>query len=757
MPLSQTYLLHMMNVSLYREGALRYEDMRDTKLKVLIHIIIMLLISSTVMIPYLASSATSWFIYRHGLQYFLMIVTLSCCVVSLTPFMLTRKNRLLIYQYVRHHFSRNRMGDTDLIIRDKLPLFQSLYLSSVVVCLGSTLSLLSFLYFGIDREMRNTLLKLTFAIAGSLLTFFLCQSFERFFNQWFWVIVAVYLAKSIEMHVNPMSRDKALIVCILCSFGLKLVLPSIVKVLGINRMIRYVTSTSVRLGLSAVLTFFRKRKVPLQASQLSQDITSEPYDGFFETEGIELIGQDDMDAIASDFGLNDDDSTNSIPNAALHRPTTPNSVRESGSHREYLQSVLDIDFKVFDVFTPVVDIPEICPDEIENEMGDMLNFNFSHEPDNDVGSAPEENVNGSLLHSLEVEDDLGQTPSVPSPLMTETVCPYHADGFDYFVGGVVIPVSMAGPLCLDGKQVWIPLLTPDAPIVEAIQQGCESLRLCVLESLLASDTHFLMDALLELESSMQATLLQNWLMLESTAETIDVVCRNDSNVSSMKITGKSTGKRLLLRVTYICKLSSTSTKAYLTSQGLKLLESVLNIIREDETFVTVSSHIFDRSCVIHQTGHVNIFTNVTVESLRRRSVNISQVLHTYESVKAYIQLGRHMQPATIPEVIENMFSAVRSVLAAIGNYETFVDDAYLFTVSIEECEDGLHVECSSNLILNGIINDKLTSPAQKQCRSLLHSLSSSEGEENDYNGVSRVVAGVALSVYLEYIISLASA
>ena len=288
----------------FLQADMRTRDMTAVRILLSLHLGVMVLISSPASIPYLAAIGACWTVYHRGLHHFILIVLLSSFIVLLTPLMLLRKNRIAIYHYILVNFGKSHLSDTEKILREKLPLFQAMYLASVVVCLGSALAVGCFKYLGVDRESRNTLIKLTLGLAASLLTFFVCQSLDRFCSQWSWLLLAVGLAKTLERHLNPMSRDKALIVSIILSFILKLTLPFILKAVGIGRFIRFLNSTWLRLGLSALLQRLRRRKQTPPAIQVENE---EKYDGFFETGDLELVDDDELQAIASDLGLSEEE------------------------------------------------------------------------------------------------------------------------------------------------------------------------------------------------------------------------------------------------------------------------------------------------------------------------------------------------------------------------------------------------------------------------------------------------------------------
>jgi hypothetical protein len=84
-------------------------------------------------------------------------------------------------------------------------------------------------YCGIDRELRNLLLKITIGIASSWFVFFLCRSFERFCRDWVWVPMSVCLAQLLDLHLNPLSRDEVVVSTLLISLGVSLSFPRIFR------------------------------------------------------------------------------------------------------------------------------------------------------------------------------------------------------------------------------------------------------------------------------------------------------------------------------------------------------------------------------------------------------------------------------------------------------------------------------------------------------------------------------------------------
>ena len=157
------------------------------------------------------------------------MLAFSCSVICFTPLMLTQKNRQLSRLYISYFFTRKQANETRVAVRERKPLFQALFFSSVVVCIGSFFSYLIFWYLNVDREIRNILVKLTLGLAASWFIFFLCRSFERFVRDWIWIVMSVGLAQVLDTHLNPMCRDEILVTTMIITYITKWLLKTMSK------------------------------------------------------------------------------------------------------------------------------------------------------------------------------------------------------------------------------------------------------------------------------------------------------------------------------------------------------------------------------------------------------------------------------------------------------------------------------------------------------------------------------------------------
>ena len=201
----------------FRPVFLRESDKLLCHSKSLVHIILVIAVTSIWLLPYIAAVVVAALSFMHGIKFVIAIISFSCCIVALTPLMLTKKNRHLARLYFNYFFTRIQAEETRQVFRQRMPVFQALFFSSALVCIGSGGSYIIYTYCGIDRELRNFLLQLTIGVASSWFVFFLCRSFERFCRDWVWVPMSVCLAQLLDLHLNPLSRDEVVAATLLIS------------------------------------------------------------------------------------------------------------------------------------------------------------------------------------------------------------------------------------------------------------------------------------------------------------------------------------------------------------------------------------------------------------------------------------------------------------------------------------------------------------------------------------------------------------
>ena len=227
---------------------IREKDRINCLTKILIHAALTVAASSVWLLPYLLSVLVGTISYTNGLKYYLMILISCIGVVMLTPLMFTRKNRHLARLYFNYFFTRIQAEETRLVIKQRLPLFQAVFFSSLLTCVGSTCAYLIYAYCGVEREWRNILLKATIAISASWLVFYIARAFERFFKDWIWLAMSVALAMILDPHLNPHIRVEVVFSAMIISSIIKLSIPRVVKIIRGNIILQLAGYRGINFG-----------------------------------------------------------------------------------------------------------------------------------------------------------------------------------------------------------------------------------------------------------------------------------------------------------------------------------------------------------------------------------------------------------------------------------------------------------------------------------------------------------------------------
>jgi hypothetical protein len=209
----------------FRHAFLRVRDKRSSNDQTLLHILLTAAVTSTWFIPYLTAYMAARSAYEHGMKVMLTLFLISSSVVCLTPLMLTKHNRQLAKHYFNYFFTRMQAQDTRQQIKKRLPVFQALFFSSLVVVLGFTATYLVYYHGLLERESRNVSFKFILSVAISWFVFSLCRSFERFFRDWLWIAMSVSLANDLDPHLNPLCRNEVVFATMLMSQCVRLVVP----------------------------------------------------------------------------------------------------------------------------------------------------------------------------------------------------------------------------------------------------------------------------------------------------------------------------------------------------------------------------------------------------------------------------------------------------------------------------------------------------------------------------------------------------
>jgi len=230
----------------FRHAYLRERDKQRCNEQTVVHLVLILLSTSVWLLPYLIALIAAVLSYSNGMKIMFSVFVFSACVVCLTPLMLLKSNRYRTRMYFNYFFTRSQAEESRKVIKQRIPLFQAFFFSSVVICVGFSTSYVIYHYTDMDREWRDimfqvshasiysvypplistsaaaSLLQLTISVAVSWCVFSLCRSFERFLRDWAWIAMSVALAHILDPHLNPLSREEVIVSAMVMSKLLRL-------------------------------------------------------------------------------------------------------------------------------------------------------------------------------------------------------------------------------------------------------------------------------------------------------------------------------------------------------------------------------------------------------------------------------------------------------------------------------------------------------------------------------------------------------
>ena len=202
----------------FKNNFLRDKDRSNFHEHFLYHLLMLVTISSIWLLPYLIAFIVFVLAFLHAMKYLLVLLTIGTTIIALTPFMFTKRNRQLTSLYFHYFFRSSQLEeDSKLFLRQQRPVFQAMYFSAILLTFGSAGSYLLYHYFQIDRESRNLLLRLIFAVSLSWCAFFIARSFDRYFRDWGWIVLSLASLNMVKDRMNPQVQDRMMILCLLIS------------------------------------------------------------------------------------------------------------------------------------------------------------------------------------------------------------------------------------------------------------------------------------------------------------------------------------------------------------------------------------------------------------------------------------------------------------------------------------------------------------------------------------------------------------
>ena len=102
-------LIHIKFILFTRSSFIRENDKFNSQLKVFVHVLLIIALTSSTILPYFLAISIVHICYTHGLRFFLVIMGVCSSLVLLSPLMFTRKNKDLTRIYFSYFFTRNQV------------------------------------------------------------------------------------------------------------------------------------------------------------------------------------------------------------------------------------------------------------------------------------------------------------------------------------------------------------------------------------------------------------------------------------------------------------------------------------------------------------------------------------------------------------------------------------------------------------------------------------------------------------------------
>lgn len=147
----------------FRHAYLRERDKQRCNEQTVVHLVLILLSTSVWLLPYLIALIAAVLSYSNGMKIMFSVFVCSACVVCLTPLLLLKSNRYRMRMYFNYFFTRSQAEESRKVIKQRIPLFQAFFFSSVVICAGFSTSYVIYHYTDMDREWRDIMFQVSHA------------------------------------------------------------------------------------------------------------------------------------------------------------------------------------------------------------------------------------------------------------------------------------------------------------------------------------------------------------------------------------------------------------------------------------------------------------------------------------------------------------------------------------------------------------------------------------------------------------------
>eukprot|EP00051_Salpingoeca_urceolata_P026997 m.479618 g.479618 ORF g.479618 m.479618 type:complete len:578 (+) comp21529_c0_seq1:370-2103(+) len=357
--------------------------------------------------------------------------------------------------------------------------------------------------------------------------------------------------------------------------------------------------------------------------------------------------------------------------------------------------------------------------------------------------------------------------TMPEPLAALPVDAFDAASFydsidgancEAVIGYLPVPVGVAGPLCLDGREFHVPLATTEGALVASTNRGCRAIALAGGATSVVMNNGMTRAPLLRCPSVAEAAAIRAWV--EEPENVANITEAFNSTTRFGRLVGISTtvaGRNAYVR--FVCNPGDAMGMNMVTKGSHKALEVILAAFP--------NSHLLSMSgnvCSDKKPAAVNWVNgrgrSVACEVVIPRDV-VEKTLKT--SVDAIIELNtsKNLVGSAVAGSLggfnAHASNLVSAVFLATGNdIAQNVESSSCLTLMEREGED-LHLSVTMPSIEVGTVGGGTTLPGQKACLELLGCAGANRSATGaNADTLARVVAGTVMAGELSLMAALAS-
>ncbi len=316
------------------------------------------------------------------------------------------------------------------------------------------------------------------------------------------------------------------------------------------------------------------------------------------------------------------------------------------------------------------------------------------------------------------------------------------------VGAIQIPLGVAGPVSINGKDYYLPLATTEGALVASISRGCKALSLSGGAASNFELVGMTRGPVFKVKSQAEGLKIKQWI-LENFGKLKKEAAATSKHIELLKSDFALSGKSLFVRFYFDCnKAMGMNMATFATAQIVKLIENKTKA----ECVSLAGNYDIDK-----KSAWLNFINGrgrrVWAEVLIGRKIVKDILKTTPERIKEVVYRKSHMGSILSGSLGFNAHFAniVAALYVATGQDLAHVTEGSLGITTAEVEENGdLYFSVYLPAVETGVIGGGTTLPTQKEALSILNL-----NEKNPEEEFATIVGGATLAGELSLTASLA--